>query len=518
MHTIHSTPLLAAKRPLPGTLRKLLLTSAGAGALTLALAGACVATTSDAATASAVDALGSTGFLGAPSFAAVAAQVTPAVVNVAVTHGAGKAGAHPQIEIPGMPEGAPLNEFFRRFFENGSASPRSYGVPRQSSGQGSGFIIDRDGHIVTNDHVVEGAQEIQIILNDGSRYPAEIKGRDPKTDLAVLKIDSPEPLPYVEFGDSESARIGDWVLAVGNPFGLGGSVSAGIISARGRDIHSGPYDDYLQIDAPINRGNSGGPLFDSSGRVVGVNTAIYSPSGGNVGIGFAIPASTAESVIRQLREQGRIERGWLGVQIQSVTKDIAASLGLEAETGALVAAVLDGSPAAQYGLRAGDVILRVGDQSIDGVKTLTRLVAASDAGAKLSLQVRRNERTETVPVVIGRMPQQDPIPLASNADAEPAPPRLGLRLAPLTPEARTAHGLNDQVSGVLVVEVEADSPAEQAGIQPGSVISMVGQRDVTAPGELVAEVQEALARNRPSVLLLVEHKGEKLFVPVVLRA
>jgi len=512
------SPPAAESRSTPNR-RKLFLTSAVAGSVALAIAGGYAATTTNAvATAAAVQVEPGTGFSAPPSFADVAAQVTPAVVNVAVIHDEGGTMAHPRIEMPGMPEGTPFREFFHRFFEEGRGIPKGFEMPQQSRAQGSGFIVDPDGYIVTNDHVVDGASEIQVILNDGSRYRAEIQGRDSKTDLALLKIDAPDPLPYVDFGNSESARIGDWVLAVGNPFGLGGSVSAGIISALGRDIHSGPYDDYLQIDAPINRGNSGGPLFDARGQVIGVNTAIYSPSGGNVGIGFAIPASTADSVIRQLRADGRIERGWLGIQIQSVTEDIAESLGLASQDGALVADIFADSPAARSDLRTGDVILSMDGLTIDDVKTLTRLVADTKAGSKVSLEVRRGNGTEKVAVVVGQMPEQDPTTVARHTETNPSPPRLGLRVAPLTPEARSANGLDAQAQGVLVVEVDAGSPAERAGIKPGSVISMVGQQQVKGPRELIAEVRAAVESDRPTVLLLIQQNGEKHFVPVQLRA
>lgn len=270
---------------------------------------------------------------------------------------------------------------------------------------GSGFIIDPDGYVVTNNHVIDGADEITVILEGGDRLEAKVVGRDAKTDLALLKIDADEPLPYVSFGDSDAARVGDWVVAVGNPFGLGGSVTAGIISARGRDIHAGPFDDFLQVDAPINRGNSGGPLFSTSGEVIGINTAIYSPNGGNVGIGFATPSSLARTVIAQLREKGSVERGWLGVTIQSVTDDIADSLGLDEAEGALVSKVLPDSPAASAGLQQGDVILALNGQRITRFKTLPRLVAEAKTGKPATVTVWRDGREKDVTVTIGRMPE-----------------------------------------------------------------------------------------------------------------
>jgi len=332
--------------------RGLFTKTAVATAVVLTLAGAQLATSLDVgATPGAAKQ--------APSFAEVAERVTPAVVNVAVIQGAGTADTHPRISVPELPDTSPFGELFRRFFDERSLLPEGMDVPRFTRGVGSGFIVDPGGLIVTNDHVVAGASEVQVTLNDGTQYQARVKGRDPKTDLALIEIDAEHPLPYVEFGSSDTARVGDWVLAVGNPFGLGGSVTAGIISARERDLSDGPLDGYLQIDAPINRGNSGGPLFDAAGTVIGVNTAIFSPSGGSIGIGFAVPSTTAQAVIEQMRANGHVGRGWLGVQIQPVTAEVAAALGLDREQGALVTSIVDQSPAQRAGLRPGDVIVKV---------------------------------------------------------------------------------------------------------------------------------------------------------------
>lgn len=498
--------------------RRSFVRSALAGAMALALAGTYVTTTTEAAARipEAQPAVGGA-FAGPPSFAEVAERVTPAVVNVAVTPNRGPEQVHPRSAIPSIPQDSPLHDFFQRFFDGQAPRPEEFAMPPQSQGQGSGFIIDSEGHIVTNNHVVPDAAEVQVILNDGSRYRAEVKGRDPKTDLALLKIDAGKPLPHVELGDSGGTRVGDWVLAVGNPFGLGGSVSAGIVSARGRDINSGPYDDYLQIDAPINRGNSGGPLFDAAGRVVGVNTAIYSPSGGNVGIGFAIPSSTARAVVAQLMESGHVARGWLGVQIQAITEEVAESLGLESKQGALVASLVPDSPATKAGLRAGDLILAVGSTAIDELKTLPRLIADTKAGSKVMLEVLRNGATEQIPVVVGAMPAPDKVAAASGPSKDDHKARLGLYLSPLTPESRKSHGIDDTARGVLVAEVESGSPAQKAGIRSGSLISMIGQKPVTAPEEVVAGVRKATEDDRESVLLLVEQDGEKRFVAVPLR-
>ncbi|MCG6897650.1 MAG: Do family serine endopeptidase [Thiocapsa sp.] len=447
---------------------------------------------------------------GLPSFADVAERVTPAVVNVSVK----AEGIQPMqwSAHPPRPHDVPMPESFRRFFEH----PGHEG-PRRTVSQGSGFVLDAEGHIVTNDHVIEGASEITIILNDGTTYPAKVVGRDAKTDLAVLKIDADRPMSYVELGDSREARVGDWVLAVGNPFGLGGSVNAGIISARGRDINSGPYDDYLQIDAPINQGHSGGPLFDINGRVIGVNTAIYSPSGGNVGIGFAIPAETVQRVVADLRENGRVERGWLGVQIQPVTESLAAGLGLEQTGGVLIADVIPGSPASMADLRAGDVILSAAGHSLDGAKGLARAVAETKAGTAMTLRVLRDGQAREVSVRIARMPDDEQVAgLPSEPADAVARPRLGLYLAPLTPELRLEQGLRPDAEGVYVSQVESDSPAARAGIEAGSLISMVGVEPVTTPDQVIAAVLAAADDKVEALILRVEKDGPPLFVAVPL--
>lgn len=509
-----------ATRQLPGRgANRIFIRTAVATALAVALIGTYLAITGDAvATPEGEQSVASDGFAGPPSFAEVAARVTPAVVNVAVTREDGIAKGHHGAQIPQIPEDSRFQEFFQRFFDGHSLGPKGFDMPRQPEGQGSGFIIDADGHVVTNNHVIADAAQVQVVLNDGSQYRAEIKGRDAKTDLALLKIDADVPLPHVELGNSRDTRVGDWVLAVGNPFGLGGSVSAGIVSARGRDINSGPYDDYLQIDAPINRGNSGGPLFDARGRVVGVNTAIYSPSGGNVGIGFAIPSSTARAVIAQLKEQGHVDRGWLGVEIQTVTEDIATSLGLESRQGALVSSLVPDSPASKTELRAGDLILSVGDTAVDELKTLPRLIADTTAGTELVLEVLRNGERVRIPVVIGPMPSQDKVAAVTDPGGGDGRPRLGLYLAPLTPESRKAHGIDGAAGGVLVVKVEPGSPAQKAGVQSGSLISMVGQQQVVVPEDVVSSVRKAVEAERDSVLLLVERDGEKRFVAIPFQA
>jgi len=498
--------------------RKVFVPTAIAAAMVLALGGAHLATATDAGIPPAGTTAAGPQFAAAPSFAEVAARVTPAVVNVAVSNSGDGDGYGPSLEIPELPDGSPHGQLFRRFFEQGQGHHQGIPHPRGAKGQGSGFVVDPDGYIVTNHHVVDGADEVTVILNDGTRLKAQVKGADPKTDLALLKVDAGRPLPTVTFGTSASAQVGDWVLAVGNPFGLGGSVSAGIISARGRDINSGPYDDYLQIDAPINRGNSGGPLFDAQGQVIGVNAAIFSPSGGNVGIGFAIPADMAKQVVAQLRDQGRVDRGWLGVEIQPVTEEIAEGIGVKSGQGTLVAAVMPESPAAKAGLRPGDLILRAGETEIADAKALSRLIAATPAGTSLSLEVYRDGGKQQVPLVVGAMVPDERIAAAPEAKSEKTGARLGLYLAPLTPEAREAMKLGKDSQGVVVARVEKDSPAERAGIEPGSLISMVGQQEVDAPEDVVKAVQGAAAEQRTTILLRVEQDGQRRFVAVRLAA
>ncbi|MBM3523680.1 MAG: Do family serine endopeptidase [Alphaproteobacteria bacterium] len=345
---------------------------------------------------------------GPDSFAPLAKQVSPAVVNIAVVR-----------EVPGKPEatpspfppGSPWDQFMRR------SMPRDDDAPRRMTGLGSGFVIDPGGYVVTNNHVVGRASEIAVTFSDGRQLKARLVGRDDKTDLALIKVESPTPLPAVPWGDSDRIEVGDWVLAVGNPFGLGGSVTAGIVSARGRDIQAGPYDDFLQLDAPINQGNSGGPSFNMAGEVIGVNTAIYSPNGGSVGIGFAIPSAVAKPVIEQLRRQGRIERGWIGVSVQPLTAEIAFGLGLATDQeGALIAQLDPNGPAAKAGLRQGDVIIAVDGKPIAQLRDLPRLIAGYMPGTRVAIELRRRSNPMTLPVTIGTTPS------GNRADQPPSPP------------------------------------------------------------------------------------------------
>ncbi len=449
---------------------------------------------------------------GPESFSALVDQVKPAVVNIAIVGSTQVRGGQPRLSVP---PGSPFEDLFREFFQNQPGMRSPGGAPSSSRpfrGVGSGFIVSADGYVVTNNHVIERAEEIEIVTANGERYPATVQGRDPKTDLALLKVSAETPLPYVELGDSDAARVGDWVLAVGNPFGLGGSVTAGIISARGRDIQAGPFDDFLQVDAPINRGNSGGPLFDGQGKVIGINTAIYSPSGGSVGIGFAIPAAMAEDVIEQLRSTGAVQRGWLGVQFQPVNDAIAASLGLDKTSGALVAEVVTDSPAEDAGLRAGDVILSVGGEDLDDPKSLPRIIAAANAGSDLDMRILRAGKQRTVSVEIGL--SEDSV--ATAAPTGVVPDGLGMQLSPLDSNTRARFGIDDSAEGVLVSGVAGDTPAAKAGIRQGQVIRMVGQQPVATPDEVRQAIDAAEDDGRSSVLLLIEAQGNRQFVAVEL--
>jgi serine protease Do len=442
------------------------------------------------------------------SFAELVRQVTPAVVNISTVQTApGRESSLPGLPDFQFPPGSPFEDFFKRFQQQ---TPRGGRNEREkSTALGSGFIVDPAGFVVTNNHVIENADEITVVLQDGTNLPAKLIGRDEKTDLALLKVNAGKPLPFLEFGDSDTAQVGDWVIAIGNPFGLGGSVTTGIISARSRDIQAGPYDDFLQLDASINRGNSGGPTFDVRGRVIGINTAIYSPNGGSVGIGFAIPSNMAKRVIAQLRENGSVSRGWLGVQIQPVTPEIADGLGMKQPRGALVAAVTPNSPAARAKVAPGDVIMAFDGKPIDTVKDLTRLVADARTGTDLKLEVLRKGRSQTLAVTLKPSPDQ-PTPAAARADYPSADDVLGLRLARLDKAARRSLGLPDGIEGVLVVDL-ADRGGD-ARIQRGDVILEVGDEPVTAPADVAAKVQEAREAGRGAVLMRIRRGDAEQFV------
>jgi serine protease Do len=380
---------------------------------------------------------------------------------------------------------------------------------------GSGFIIDPSGYVVTNSHVVGDASKVEVTLHDDSKYPAKIIGRDPKTDIALLKIKADKPLPYVTFGDSSTAQVGDWVMAVGNPFGLGGTVTTGIISARGRDIHSGPFDDFLQIDAPINRGNSGGPTFNLDGQVIGINTAIYSPNGGSVGIGFAVPSDLAKTVVAQLEEHGKVSRGWLGVQIQEVTPAIASSLGLHGEHGALVAVVSPSSPGAKAGLKQGDVILTFNGSEVTRLRDLPRLVAetAPDTGTKM--KVWRNGQTVELQATLGELPNNEQVASATNGGEQDESARadaLGMHLAPLTSQLRRELHSGKEVQGVVITQVDPGSAAAEVGLSEGDVVVAIDQQPVNTPEQAAAKLKEAAASPKKSALLLLNRRGVTQYV------
>jgi len=454
----------------------------------------------------------------APAFSDVIEAVQPAVVNISATRT--EAPTRDRALPRGMPSPhvSPFDELFRRFGQQPFGPPGSRrGVPRapqpELRSMGSGFVIDPGGLVVTNHHVIDGADEITVILDDGSRHPAKLAGSDAKTDLALLAIEVDHPLAYVELGDSDAVRVGDWVVAIGNPFGLGGTATAGIVSARGRDIQAGPFDDFLQIDAPINSGNSGGPLFDLSGRVIGINTAIYSPNGGNVGIGFAIPATQATPVLDQLRAQGHVVRGFLGVSIQGIDEEMAEGLGIDSSDGALVASVVPGSPAAKAELEPGDVIRRLGETPIAEIKDLTRAVAAVEPGHSVELSLWREDDTRTVDVTIGESP--DPIASANTDTARPSKnARLGLELGDLTDATRARLELDDDVEGALVTNVDAMGPAARKGLVPGDVVTAVGRRPVTGAGEAAEAIGAAIDAGRSSIVLQVARGDGRRYVAI----
>jgi serine protease Do len=445
-----------------------------------------------------------------PSLHPLVQLVSPAVVNIS---------AQVSDDRPAMPDrsaeepgssGSPFDELLRRFFDNrGQPQPG-----REAMALGSGFIIDPSGYIVTNNHVAGKSAKITVILQDNSRHPAKIVGRDEKTDLALIKIEK-EKLPFVTWGDSGEAKVGDWVMAVGNPFGLGGTVTAGIISAVGRDINEGPYDDFIQIDAPINRGNSGGPTFNLSGEVIGINTAIYSPSGGSVGIGFAVPSNTAKDVVQQLRDKGSVTRGWLGVAIQGVTPNIAKSLGLDPDqaVGALVSSVTPNSPAAKAGVKQGDIIVAAGGRPIKTTHDLPRLVAATAPGQKLDLAIRRDGKESTLAATVGTMPEQPQQVAAAKAPdqaSEDEAGGLGLQLAAITPKLRNQFRIPKDVDGVVVTKISPDSPAASIGMEPGDVIVSVDRQPATTPQQTAAALKQGAAKG--NILLLLNRHGTSQFV------
>jgi serine protease Do len=454
---------------------------------------------------------------GPASVADLAEGLLDAVVNISTSQNVGGRGRN--VPMPGLPEGSPFEEFFDDFFEEGQRGGEG---GRQVQSLGSGFIIDaEEGIVVTNNHVIADADEIEVNFADGGKLKAELVGTDPKTDLAVLKVDPTlRELKQVDFGDSTEIRIGDWVMAIGNPFGLGGSVSIGIVSARGRDINSGPYDDFIQTDAAINRGNSGGPLFDMYGKVIGINTAIISPSGGSIGIGFSIPSQLAINVIDQLREFGETRRGWLGVRIQPVTDDIAESLGMARAQGALVAGIIKGGPVDDGSIQPGDVIITFDGKEVKTMRDLPRVVAESPVGKAVDVIVIRKGEQETVKVTLGRLEDGEKLVEDASADSPDEAPVatasvLGMTIAELDDDARANFEIGPEVSGVLITEVEDGSAAAEKGIAAGDVITEIAQETVSSPKDVMDRVAALKEQGRRNALLMLSSKtGDLRFVTV----
>jgi serine protease Do len=450
----------------------------------------------------------------------VAERVIDAVVNISTSQSLeAKSSVTPQ-----LPPGSPFEEFFDDFFKNRREGDRGRGgTPRKVNSLGSGFIIDAAGIVVTNNHVISDADEVTVILNDGTRLKAEIIGRDQKIDLAVLKVTPTVPLKAVRFGDSDKLRLGEWVIAIGNPFMLGGTVTAGIVSARNRDINSGPYDNYIQTDASINRGNSGGPLFNLEGEVIGVNTAIISPSGGSIGIGFAVPSKTVVSVIDQLRQYGEARRGWLGVRIQPVTEEIGEALNIKPPRGTLIAGVEEKGPAKAAGIETGDVILKFDGKDIRETRDLTRMVADTPIDKEVEVVIIRKGKQETKKVRVGRLEDSDK-KLASikpNAPAEKpiaVKKALGLDLADINEELRKKFNIKDTVKGAVVTAVERDSAAAEKQVRAGDTIVEVAQTVVANAADVQKRIEQLKREGRKSALFLVANAdGETRFVALNLQ-
>ncbi|MDB2600063.1 MAG: Do family serine endopeptidase [Amylibacter sp.] len=446
---------------------------------------------------------------GAPeSFADLAEELSPSVVNI--TTSTTIAGVTDQAR-PQIPEGSPFEDLFKDFFNNGEGGQAR---PRRSSALGSGFVISADGYIVTNNHVIDKADEIVIEFFDGKELVAELVGRDPKTDIAVLKVEATEPLPFVGFGDSDIARVGDWVMAIGNPLGQGFSVSAGIISARNRTLRSGPYDDFIQTDAAINRGNSGGPLFNMNGEVIGVNTAIISPNGGSIGLGFSMSSRVVGRVVNQLKEYGETRRGWLGVQIQDIDSDMAEALGLEKVSGALVSGVPDG-PGADAGILSGDVILSFDGMEVENTRGLVTIVGNADVGKVVDVIIFRDGKSKTIKVTLGRREAAEKekiVPTAKVPEKIKETEELGMKLLTINSETRTQLNLPEDLNGVAVLDVAETSDAYEKGIRAGDVIVEAGRTKVTDVNDISDIFGNAISSGRKSILLLVKRGDNSRFV------
>jgi serine protease Do len=433
------------------------------------------------------------------SFADLAEAVLPAVVNVSTTQTVAADSRDPQ----------DFEDLFKDFFDH--QNPARPQGPRHTTSLGSGFIIDPAGYIVTNNHVVAEAEEVTVRLHDDTTLKATIVGRDEKTDLALLKVDTRQPLPAVKWGDSDAVRIGDWVVAIGNPFGLGGSVTAGIISARQREINAGPYDDFIQTDASINKGNSGGPMFNMNGEVIGINTAIFSPSGGSVGIGFAVPSALARNVVDQLRQFGHARRGWLGVNIQTVTDELAEGLHMQRATGALVSNVAEGSPAAVAGIEKGDVILRFDGKEVTEMRRLPRVVADTPIDRAVDVVLWRDGKERKVKVTVGELQETQ---VAATPEPKPQMPEgdkieaLGMSLSEVTPELRERFQLDEDAAGVLVLSVADGSVAADKGLKAGDVVVEVDQKEVATPADIRAQIEAARKANQRVVTFLIYRQGD----------
>jgi len=468
---------------------------------------------------------------GPEGIADVAEKVIDAVVNISTSQTIEAKGGDGRSTMPQLPPGSPFEEFFDDFFKNrrgpGGGSKggdkNSDLQPHKTNSLGSGFIVDTSGIVVTNNHVIADADEINVIMNDGTKIKADLVGVDKKTDLAVLKFKPVKPLIAVKFGDSDKLRLGEWVIAIGNPFSLGGTVTAGIVSARNRDINSGPYDSYIQTDAAINRGNSGGPLFNLDGEVIGVNTLIISPSGGSIGIGFAVPSKTVAGVVDSLRQFGELRRGWLGVRIQQVTDEIAESLNIKPARGALIAGVEDKGPAKPAGIEPGDVVIKFDGKDIKEPKDLSRVVADTAVGKEVDVVIIRKGAEETRKVTLGRLEDGEKAVQAS-AKSQPEPEKpvtqkaLGLDLATLSKDLRTRYKIKDSVKGVLISSVDGNSDAAEKRLSAGEVIVEVAQEAVSNAADVKKRVDQLKKDGKKSVLLLVSNAdGELRFVALSLQ-
>ncbi len=444
------------------------------------------------------------------SFADLVVELSPAVVNISTSQNV-ETTMRRDFPMPDLPDNSPFEEFFKEFFDE-----RNQRGPRKQTALGSGFIIDPGGLVVTNNHVIDDADEIKVKFDDGTELDAEIIGKDEKTDLALLQVKSNRPLPFVPLGNSDVVRVGDWVMAIGNPLGFGGTVTAGIVSARNRNIDAGPYDDFIQTDASINKGNSGGPLFNMDGEVVGINTAIVSPTGGSIGIGFAVPANIAIAVIAQLREYGETRRGWLGVRIQSVTPEIAESMNLDEPKGALVAGVDEEGPAAVAGLEVGDLIVKFDNREVPEMRDLPRMVAETDIGKLVDVEVLRKGESKKFKVDIARLDERQEVAMVDD-DGEKKPgsesAALGLTLSKITSKLREEYSIPEEVEGVVVVDIDFESDAIDK-VSEGDVIVEVDQEPVTTPEDVIERVKKLTANSSKPILLTLNRGGELVFRPV----